>query len=154
MCNRALLLFAVKSPCKLPCKRNDISKRFEISNRFKLPSGIMQTCSYGHSVCIFLLLILPKVRWWIYHFWVNFRMNCLIPTVLFIRWRIIWLDYQIRLYSKYDINAPERNGSFIIDWISFKTGFFAGKHVFDLASKSLTVTTKQQKKRVIAESSF
>ena len=117
---------------------------------FYLKLSADENCwSYGHSVCIFLLLILPKVRWRVDNFWVNFRRNCLIFTVFFKRWRIIWLDYQIRFWHKYEINAPERNSSFIADWISFKTGFFAGKRVFDLASKSLTVTTKRRRKRVM-----
>ena len=32
---------AVESPCKLPCKRNDISKPFEISNWCELTWGLM-----------------------------------------------------------------------------------------------------------------
>ena len=41
MCKDAV----VKSLGKLPCKWNDISKRFEIPNRFEFTSGLMETCS-------------------------------------------------------------------------------------------------------------
>ena len=44
MCNSLAIVWkvaAVKSPCKLPCKQNDISKRFEILKLFEFTSGLM-----------------------------------------------------------------------------------------------------------------
>ena len=45
MCNVSLAIVwkdaAMKSPCKLSCKQNNISKQFEISNQFEFTSGLM-----------------------------------------------------------------------------------------------------------------
>ena len=35
----------MKSPCKLPCKRNNISKWLEISSRFEFTLSLMKTCT-------------------------------------------------------------------------------------------------------------
>ena len=59
-CNRVLAIVwkvtSAKSPCKLLCKRNNILKRFEISNRFEFTSGIrgaaliFRTLYHGYSI--------------------------------------------------------------------------------------------------------
>ena len=92
----------MKSLCKLPCKRNDVSKRFEISNRFDSLSSLLLAGSHVNvlsEISVLLVLVYSVIVFIkISHFaLISYLISYYINKIFLAKKYRTWLSLKLKL---------------------------------------------------------